>query len=165
MKVNHFPLCVFLAQTHWSHSLQLYLSRLTFDLSFGPMRGSLTPRRQPINRRQFSARGRGISQRLMSPLHVHFYQFLFYRSYLVPPTCSALLSPSVCVLPELSLPLFFYCLARISKFVCIRVQFKDFSAQAFLKQPKFLRTSRNICRNFLGERKLRKRPTNEQKPT
>lgn len=41
----------------------------------GPMRGSSTPQRQPINRRQFSVQMRGLSERLMSPLHVHFTSF------------------------------------------------------------------------------------------
>lgn len=122
------------------------------------MRESSTPRRQPINRRQFSARVRGISQRLMSPLHMSFTSFcsIGLISFLPPAP--------LCYLPPFVFSQHSLCLCssivfvHISKLVCMRLQSKDSSVQRFLTQPEFLRTSWKLCSHFLVERKLKNRP-------
>lgn len=101
---------------------------------FRPKRGSSTPQQQPINRRQFSTRVRGLSQRLMSPLHVRFTTFcsIGLISFLPPALLCYL--PHLCSSSTLS-AFVFYCLG---KFVCER--FTHSSAQVFPKQADFPRT-------------------------
>lgn len=127
---------------------------------FGPMRGSSTPQRQPINRRQFSVQVRGLSQRLMSPLHVHFTSFcsICLISFLPPALLCYL--PHLCSPSTLSasvLLLSLRVLANLCACVRVRAQFPDSSVQMFPKQAEFLRISWNICGKIFSLRKPPKR--------